>query len=566
MKRLYLKPFSFLPDSPVQFLQRRTSKRNAQLLLNLLLGLAIIVIIFTIFFQIVMVWEDQSYSYISGLYWTLSTMTLLGFGDIVFNSDVGKLFSLLVLFTGITFLLVLLPFAFVQLFQSSARVPRELAKGTKDHVILTHQGAITNVLLRKLQNFKIPYVLIEPDITKALDLMDHGYKVVLGNLDDPVTFNNVNVSNAALVATTSTDAINTSITYAVRSASENVPIISTAQTSGAANVLRIAGCNQVLALDEILANSLARRVSGGDSMAHIIGKIDDILIAEATVKGTPIVGKTLSEIRLPDLVGATVVGVWQKGHYENAHPDTIITQHTALVIAGSKEQIESYNAMFCIYNAIPKPILILGGGNVGSIMGKALAKRDMDYKIIEKSLVRIPVNDNYIHGNAMNVNVLHSAGITEAPVVAITTHDDHVNLYLTTLCRHLNPNIQIIARATNERTIQLLHTAGCDFVMSYASIGANSILNFLQNGNILMVTEGVDVFKVQLPKSLNGKKIADTTIRQDCGCSIIGVAHNGQMDINPSSSKKLVEESDIVLIGTVESEVKFLKKYSSSAH
>jgi voltage-gated potassium channel len=562
--KLHLKPFRFLPDRPVQFLQRRTSKRNAQLLLNLLLGLASIVVIFTVLFQLVMKWEDRSFSLISGLYWTLSTMTLLGFGDIVFVSDLGKIFSLIVLFTGITFLLILLPFTFVQLFQSSARAPRELARRTKNHVIITHQGVVTVALLNKLHNFNIPYVLVEPDLVQALDLLDHGYKVVLGNLDDPKTYKNVHAEKAALVATTSTDATNTSVTYAVRSVSDNVPIISTAQSSSAANILKIAGCNQVLALDETLGNSLARRVIGGDAMAHIIGKIDDILIAEATAMGTPIVGKTLSEIRLPDLVGATVVGIWHKGQYENAQPNTQITAQTALVLAGSKEQIELYNEMFCIYNTVSKPVLIIGGGNVGITMGKALAQRDVDFRIIEKSLVRIPHKENYIHGNAMNILTLQQAGIKEAPAVAITTHDDHINLYLTTLCRDLNPTIQILARATNERTIPLLHKAGCDFVMSYASIGANSIFNFLQGGNILMVTEGVDVFKVKLPKSLSGKKIAQTTIRRDCGCSIIGVAQNGQMDINPPSSKKLIDGSDIVLIGTVESEVKFLKKFTPS--
>ncbi len=550
-----------MPERPVQFLQRRTSRRNAQLLLNLLLGLITIVVIFTVLFQLTMLWEGRSYSYITGLYWTLSTMTLLGFGDIVFVSDLGKIYSLVVLFTGITFLLVLLPFAFVQLFQSSARAPRELAKGTRDHVIITHRGAVTNTLLSILQNYKMPYVLVEPDLAEALDLLDHGFKVVHGNLDDPETFKKVHASDAALVAATSTDATNTSITYAVRTISDKVPVVATAHSSGAAQILKIAGCNQVLALDEILGNSLARRVIGGDAMAHIIGEIDDIFIAEATAMGTPIVGKTLSEIRLPDLVGATVVGVWQKGEYQNARADTKITTQTALVIAGSREQIDLYNQMFCIYNAVSKPVLIIGGGNVGTTMGRALAQRKVDYKIIEKSLIRLQQNDSYIHGNAMNTEVLDLAGIKDAPAVAITTHDDNINLYLTTLCRHLNPDMQIIARATNERTIQLLHKAGCDFVMSYASIGANSIFNFLQNGNILMVTEGVDVFKVKLPKSLKGKKIAETTIRKDCGCSIIGVAQDGTMAINPAPSLKLEEGSDIVLIGTVASEAKFLKDY-----
>ncbi len=43
-------------------------------------------------------------------------MSTLGFGDITFHSDLGRLFSIVVLFSGIVFLLVMLPFTFIQFF------------------------------------------------------------------------------------------------------------------------------------------------------------------------------------------------------------------------------------------------------------------------------------------------------------------------------------------------------------------------------------------------------------------------------------------------------------------
>jgi len=39
-------------------------------------------------------------------------MSTLGFGDITFSSDLGRIFSLIVLLTGIVYLLVMLPFTF----------------------------------------------------------------------------------------------------------------------------------------------------------------------------------------------------------------------------------------------------------------------------------------------------------------------------------------------------------------------------------------------------------------------------------------------------------------------
>jgi signal peptidase I len=84
-----------------------------------------------------------------GFYWTLVTMTTLGYGDIVFERPRAS-FSMLVLLSGVLFLLVVLPFTFIQFFyapwleaQSQARAPRRLPAGTHGHVILTHYDPVT---------------------------------------------------------------------------------------------------------------------------------------------------------------------------------------------------------------------------------------------------------------------------------------------------------------------------------------------------------------------------------------------------------------------------------------
>ena len=63
-------------------------------------------------------------------------MTTLGFGDITFTSDVGRLFSIVVLLSGVVLLLVMLPFMFIRLFYAPwlearvrLRAPREVPAG-----------------------------------------------------------------------------------------------------------------------------------------------------------------------------------------------------------------------------------------------------------------------------------------------------------------------------------------------------------------------------------------------------------------------------------------------------
>src|SRR5690606_4467455 len=106
--------------------------------------------------------------------------------------------------------------------------------------------------------------------------------------------------------------------------------------------------------------------------------------------------------------------------------------------------------------------------------------------IVEKDKSRVTDADHWIVGSAADLETLKRAGIAEAPSVIVTTNDDHTNIYLTIYCRSLRPDLQLVSRATLERNVSTLHKAGADFVMSYASMGANAIFNVLKRDDVVM--------------------------------------------------------------------------------
>jgi voltage-gated potassium channel len=531
------------------------------LLLRLFIAFVLILILYSILFQYLMNLEGRRFSYISGLYWIISTMCTVGLGDITFLSDIGRLFTVLVICTGIFFLLVLLPFTIIQLFQSSARVPRELPESTHGHVVLAEYGALTSALIERLERYNQNYAVLVADIEEAMLLRDQGIKTVAGELDDPSTFKEIRVEQAAFVVATGSDMTNTSLVYTVRRVSKDIPIISVASGEPAVQILEQAGCTHVLALDEMMGQSLARRIIAGDAMAHVIGQIDDLVIAEAAAAGTPLVGKTLGQAHSSHIVDASIIGVWEAGVFILPRANMTITKKSILVLAGTQKDIDRYNELFCIYNINSAPIIIIGGGNVGRALGRSMKERELDFRIIEKSNDLVPDDKQYIRGDASDVRVLKQAGFFEAPAVAITSHSDQVNIFLTTYCRYLRKDIQIISRATLDRSVHTLQSAGCDFVVSHASLGANNIFNLSKRGNILMIAEGVDVFQVKTPKALKGKTIKYASVQEECGCSIIGVRTNQSTMINPFVETILPEDGEIIFIGTVESEEKLFRRY-----
>ena len=558
------------------FVRSRRGRRNIRLLLQMLAILALLITIYSVLFHYIMAWEYRyheqriQYSWVTGFYWTLTVMSTLGFGDITFQSDLGRVFTMVVLLSGTMFILILLPFMFIQFFyapwveaQAAARAPRSLPEETAGHVLLTNYGPVTSALISKLNQFGYSYSLLVQELDEALRLHDLGINVVLGDLDDPDAYSRVRADRAALVATTASDMINTNVVVTVREVAPHVPIIATATDPAAVGILELAGTSHVLQLDVMMGRSLARRAIGGDAMTHVIGRVEQLLIAEANAARTPLVGKTLRENRLSEL-GVTVAGVWERGRFEPAGPETRITDHTVLVLAGSKEQLLNYDEQFAIYNVSAAPVLIIGGGRVGQATARELANRSIDFRIVDCNPQVALDSERLVIGSAAELDVLEKAGIQKTPTVIITPHDDNTNIYLTIYCRRLRPDVQIVSRATLERNVASLHRAGADFVMSYASMGANAVFNLLERSDILMVAEGLDVLKMRVPTSLRGKSLMESSIRAETGCSVIAVSKDGVMDINPDPHAPLPAEAEIVLIGSVEAERRFLEIYRDS--
>ncbi len=547
----------------------RRGQHNLRVLLRFFLVLTLMIVAYSIIFHVLMVREGQQHSWVTGFYWTLTVMSTLGFGDITFESDVGRLFSMVVLISGTIFLLVLMPFTFIEFFyapwmnaQAAARAPRRLPAGTRGHVLLTQHDAVTGALIRRLEQYQYRYDLVVPEIEEALRLHDRGLNVMVGELDDLKTWERAHVDEAAMVVSTGTDVTNTNVAFITRELAPDLPIITTATDEASIDILNLAGSSFVLRPEEMIGQAFARRTVGGDAMSHVIGEFDELLIAEATMHGTPLVGKTLADNRkLFTKLGVGVVGVLERGRFQPSRPETAIHAHTVLVLAGSKQHLFNYDEFFCIYNISLAPVVILGGGRVGRATAQALEQRDVDYRIVEVDPERIGDPEKYVLGSAADLAVLEKAGIRETSTVIITTHQDDLNVYLTIYCRQLCPEIQIMSRATRERNVTPLHRAGADGVLSYASVGASAVMNFLERSKILMVAEGLDLFEVPVPAALAGGTIAASKIRERTGCSVVAIRAESGFEVVPSAAAALPAGAEMVLIGTAEAEESYLEAY-----
>ncbi len=539
---------------------------------NFLVTLGGLIALYSVLFQVIMSSEGREYSWLTGLYWSLTTMSTLGFGDVVFYSDLGRAFSIVVLLSGIIFMLVLLPFMFIQFVyepwvtaQSANRIPRAVDKGLEGHVILTLFGPVAAAFIGKLKQFNYPYVVVLPDEAAVLELRDQGVEAIWGELDDPETYRRARVHAAAMIATTRSDVENTTVVFTARGVAPELPIFATAREASAGDILRLAGCTRTINLAELMANALARRAIGGKRLAHIVGQIDDLVIAEVDASRTSLVGETMGHAQA--ITAVSIVGAWTRGRFETGEEETPIDETMTLVMAGAPADIKEFDQKHqdVTKSAAPSsPVIIVGGGRVGRYTARALAYRGIEYRIVESLPERVPSDSSYVLGSAADRKTLELAGIDKAPTIIITPRDDDTNIYLTIFCRLLRPDIQIITRATRERNVAALHRAGANMVISYASMGATALFNLLERSDLLMIAEGLDVFKVPVPESLVGKTLEEAEVRQRTGCAMIGIdKHDTTItDLRPHTT--FPAGSEVVLIGSPEGEIRFLKTFAGA--
>lgn len=543
-------------------------RRRRARIARTLLGVGLLMVAgHSVVFQLLMSAEGQRHSWASAVYWTISTMTTLGYGDITFTSDGGRLFSMWVLVSGAGFILVLLPFFAIQYIvtpwldrREAARAPRRVPDHLRGHVILVGLDAVTQTVAARAERSHVPAVVLLDDADEASTLRDQGFQVVVGPLDLADTYRKAGADRAILVASTLSDTRNTNVAFTVRQAAKQVAIAVTADKEASVDVLELAGADHVLQLGASLGQEMAARVLGRRGRAHRIGNFGQTIIVEAALRDTPLVGLTLREAKHQMHAQVRILAIMRHGQLRPLEPEQRITPATVLILAGETQELASYEEQFGIQDRSEDPVLILGGGRVGRAAARALSEQDVPNTIVEQVPGRVNSRMNVVEGDAADRAVLQTAGLESASAVLVTPHDDDLNVYLTLYCRRLRPELQVVSRATHERNVATLYRAGADGVLSYATIGATAIWNRAGLSRRVVIAEGYELFLVPRPASLARLSVRNPEVHQRTGCHIVAVTESDG-SLNYDAERIPTGEGQLLVLGDRHGERAFRRTY-----
>lgn len=208
--------------------------------------------------------------------------------------------------------------------------------------------------------------------------------------------------------------------------------------------------------------------------------------------------------------------------------------------------------------------IICGAGRVGRSAGRALATEKVPFVFVEtteEKLVRLPEDWPRIVGDASLEEILRKARIEEAKGLVAATTTDGTNLFIVMAARALNPNLRIIARASEEASEKHLRAAGAQVVISpYTFAGyriAQSflrphVLSFLDMATVSDGQTELEFEQVHIEKGSRyaGQHLGDSGIRQDTGVIVLAINRSGQtMHFNPAPEEEIHAGDTLIVMG-----------------
>ena len=549
-------------------------RQNVRGLLGYVVFLFAVIAVYSVLFHVIMLHaEGEEHSWITGVYWTLTVMSTLGFGDITFTSDLGRAFSVLVLVSGVVLLLIVLPFAFIRYFYAPwlearlrLRAPREVPPGTEDHVLFCRWDTVARELSRRLDDQDVPWWVLEEDAATATEMFGDGVSVVRGEVDDVETYLRTGVGRARLVVANADDLTNTNVALTVREAAQDVQILAVADDEHSVDVLELSGCDRVVPIKHRLGEQLANRIDAGHAQAHVIGRYEELRVAEFSVHNTPLAGRTIADSGLREIAGVSVVGVWQRGTMQSPTPELVLDGSSLPVVVGSEEAIRRLNEFLYIYDTNWNPVVVIGGGKVGRAATRALKERSIQVHMVERnpelSAVIGDLPDRLVIGDAADRRVMDKVGMGSAPSVLLSTNQDATNIYLTSYARRLNPEARIVSRITHDRNLAAIQRAGADLVLSYTTLGVETVLAFLHDRPPVILGEGISFHDLPCPDVLAGTTLRESRIGERTGLTVVGIQTNGDLVGDPGPDTRLDDGDVLLMIGRDEQIREFRELYA----
>lgn len=213
-------------------------------------------------------------------------------------------------------------------------------------------------------------------------------------------------------------------------------------------------------------------------------------------------------------------------------------------------------------------VIVCGFGRNGQQAAQTLLHHKVEFVVIEnkdQTVVEWAADGkNVLHlfGDATEDAILKKAGIERARALVCTLPVDADNVFIVLSARSLNPNIQIISRASQATSVPKLKKAGADNVILPDKIGGTHMATLVSKPDVIEFIdylsgeegESISLESVaynNLPNELKDRTLKEIMAWRKTGVNCIGIKDaDGKFVINPPEETVISQNMRVIVLGT----------------
>lgn len=207
-------------------------------------------------------------------------------------------------------------------------------------------------------------------------------------------------------------------------------------------------------------------------------------------------------------------------------------------------------------------VIVCGFGRMGRVLCRHLAAKGTPFVVLDRDPEAVaPCQDQgwaWLIGDATDDATLVAAGIERARGLATVLEDDADNVYVVLSARLLSKTIQILARASDEKSVPKLQKAGANRVVSLYEASATKMAQLLANPKLEDFMElfagsssEVDLAEIHVGATSRYAGVTlDRTDFRERGVIVVGIRRvGGELILPPPSTLTIEADDSLIAVG-----------------
>jgi voltage-gated potassium channel len=337
-----------------------------------LLMLALIVLAGTTGYMLIEGWR-----LLDAFYMTAITLATIGFREVHDLSDSGKMFTVVLIVFGVSFLgytaskLAQIMFeGQLQRYIGRQKVEKKI-ESMKDHYIICGYGRIGSLICREFAAEQLPFVVIESHQDVIERLEEGGHPYLRGNATEDETLLKAGIKRAkGLISVVTSDTENVYITLTARGLNPGLYILARSGDPGSEIKLQRAGANKVVSPYQIGGSRMAQAILKPNVVdfieiatgrGHYDLQMEEIFIPDRS----PFAGKNLLDAGFRRETGVIIIGIKKASGQMVFNPDSrsIIEAKDTLIVLGQGSAVAKLENLV----SFKAPLFDRGGNGQTSI-------------------------------------------------------------------------------------------------------------------------------------------------------------------------------------------------------